>query len=630
MKKSLLLLLITSIFYSCEAPTSEPISDPDFSSVPNWAKEAIWYQIFVERFRNGDPSNDPTIEDIIHAYPDSIPSDWKLTPWSWDWYKPDPYFAHLAEEQLKHGFGAKSQLRRYGGDLQGVLDQLEYLEDLGINAIYFNPLNDGPSLHKYDPRQYRHLDRNFGPDPQGDQEIVANENPADPNSWQWTSADQLFLKIISEAHKKGIKVILDYSWNHTGRDFWALHDVRKKGANSPFKDWYQIKSYDDPNTDADEFDYESWFGATTLPVLKKDTLGAFNGLPFEGNLHSESLKAHIFAVTERWLDPNGDGNPEDGIDGFRLDVAAEVPLGFWREYRKVVKSVNPEAYLVGEVWWDEWPDKLMDPRPFLQGDVFDAIMNYRWFRKTRGYLSKGGPILSAEQYVKEIDSINRGIETQYTYAMMNVAASHDSPRLLTSLANKNKYKYNANPAGNPDYIIHKPDAETDKIQSMLLLQQFTYPGAPHIWNGDEFGMWGCDDPNCRKPLIWPDMEFEDEVYHQEEGMTRPVDKVEANMDLLSYYKSLSKMRKANKALALGSFDFVYADDETDCIVYKRSWEGENIYAVFNPSKEEQEISFAVLEDGNYSDLLDERKNFPSNQKQLRIKIPAQTGMALKK
>lgn len=627
MKKALLLLLTASIISACEAPKSEPLAEKDISAVPSWAKEAIWYQIFVERFRNGDPSNDPTAADIVQAYPDSIPADWQLTPWSWDWYKPDPYFAHVAEYQ--NNFGSKAQLRRYGGDLQGVLDQLDYLEELGINAIYFNPLNDGPSLHKYDPRSYRHLDRNFGPDPKGDMEIAESEDAADPQTWKWTSADELFLKIVEEAHKRNIRIILDYSWNHTGRDFWALHDVREKGEASPFKDWYSIQSYDDPNTEEDEFEYESWFGAKTLPVLKKDTVGEFTGLPFEGNLTSESLKAHIFAVTERWLDPNGDGNPEDGIDGFRLDVAAEVPLGFWREYRKVVKSVNPEAYLVGEVWWDEWPDKLMDPRPFLKGDVFDAIMNYRWYRKTRGYLSKGGPVLTAEEYVEEIDSINRGIEEQYTYAMMNVAASHDSPRLLTSLANKNKYKYHANPRENKNYIIHKPDAETDKIHRMLLLQQFTYPGAPHIWNGDELGMWGSDDPNCRKPIIWPDLEFEDEVYHQELGLERPRDQVKANMDLLAYYQNLSKMRKTHKVLSHGSFTFVYSNDKTDCLVYRRSHEGENIYAVFNPSKEDKEITFAVLEDGSYTDMLDSSKSFPSNEKQLMVKIAAQSGMALK-
>lgn len=614
--------------FSCSPPQSSLSPPQDISQVPEWSKEAIWYQIFVERFRNGDPGNDPTLADLQFAYPDSLPLDWTITPWSWDWYKPDPYFKHLDKSQ--DHFGSKAQIRRYGGDLQGVLDQLDYLEELGINAIYFNPLNDAPSLHKYDPRQYRHIDRNFGRDPAADIEIAASETPGDPSTWKWTHADQLFLELIKELHKRDIKLILDYSWNHTGRDFWALNDVRKNGENSPYKDWYQIHSYDDPNTAEDEFDYKTWFNAKTLPVLRKDTLGEFKGLPFEGNLHSETLKAHIFAVTQRWMDPNGDGNPADGIDGFRLDVAAEIPLGFWREYRKVVKGINPEAYLVGEVWWYEWPHDLMDPRPFLQGDVFDAIMNYRWYRKTRGYLSKGAPILSAESYVKEIERLNKGIEKDNAYAMMNVAASHDSPRLLTSLANKTLYKYHANPRENPDYIIHKPDEETHQIQRMLLLQQFTYPGAPHIWNGDELGMWGSDDPNCRKPIIWPDLNFEDEVFHQIATLKRPQNPVKANLDLLAYYQILIHLRKKYPALSLGSFEFVYADDKTDCMAYKREYKGEVIIAIFNPSKSSQTIEISVNEEAKYTDLLNKPVKIKSSDKILRIKVSAQTGLALYK
>ena len=135
------------------------------------------------------------------------------------------------------------QLRRFGGDLQGVLDKLDYLQELGITAIYFNPINDAPSLHKYDARNYRHVDVNFGPDPKGDNEIIASENPNDPTTWKWTSADKMFLKLVDELHQRNIRVILDYSWNHTGVEFWVWKDIVKNQENSAYKDWYDIKSF---------------------------------------------------------------------------------------------------------------------------------------------------------------------------------------------------------------------------------------------------------------------------------------------------------------------------------------------------------------------------------------------------
>jgi len=157
--------MVAGIFYSC-SQNSKTAQDKNQAEnhVPQWSKEAVWYQIFVERFRNGDTTNDPTINDIKGTYPDSIPGNWKITPWNSDWYSPDEYFKQSPLPDQWNNL----QLRRYGGDLQGVLDKLDYLESLGINAIYFNPLNDSPSLHKYDHRHWRHIDRNFGPNPKED------------------------------------------------------------------------------------------------------------------------------------------------------------------------------------------------------------------------------------------------------------------------------------------------------------------------------------------------------------------------------------------------------------------------------------------------------------------------------
>jgi len=381
-KFSLFFSVLVLLTCSCKQKSE----NKSFVSVPSWSKEAIWYQIFVERFRNGDTTNDPTPADMKGSYPGQLPSNWKITPWGHDWYSHEPWLDSIKA----NNFHSKIQARRYGGDLQGVLDELDYLSALGINAIYFNPLNDSPSLHKYDARNYAHIDRNFGPDPKGDVAIMNSENPADPSTWKWTAADKLFLKVIDECHKRGMRVIMDYSWNHTGRDFWALNDIRKNGKDSPYADWYTINQYDDPATPEDELSYQGWGGNNPwMPVFRKDIIPPDDKvMPFEGNFHSETLKQHIFSVSKRWLDPDKNGNPSDGVDGFRLDVAGEIPMGFWREYRKVVRSVNPDAYLVGEIWWLEWPDKLLDPAVYLEGDQFDAIMNYRWYRVARGFSAR--------------------------------------------------------------------------------------------------------------------------------------------------------------------------------------------------------------------------------------------------
>ena len=573
----------------------------NLSKVPDWAKEAVWYQIFVERFRNGDPGNDPTPVDMKGAFPGQLPDNWKITPWGHDWYAHESWL----DSVKANGFYSKIQARRYGGDLQGVLDKLDYLQKLGITAIYFNPLNDSPSLHKYDARNYAHIDRNFGPDPGGDVNLMDSENPAKPSSWNWTSADKLFLEVVKECHKRGIRVIMDYSWNHTGRDFWALNDIRKNGENSKFKDWYNILQYDDPATPADEFRYEGWGGNNPwMPVFRKDIVPPDDKvMPFEGNFHSESLKEHIFSVTKRWLDPDKNGDPSDGVDGFRLDVAGEVPMGFWREYRKVVRSVNPDAYLVGEIWWLEWPDKLLDPKVFLEGDQYDAIMNYRWYRIARGFFGQAEPVLTPSGFVSEIARIDTGINLDNLQGMMNVAATHDSPRLSTSLFNKTMDKYNAKPSDNPDYKINKPDQTTRQEQLMLLVHQFTFIGAPHIWNGDEVGMWGADDPDCRKPVVWDDIKYEDERANFNPEKSRPVDVVSPDTALLSFYKKLILMRKENPVLVYGDLNFTIIDDQKMVLAYSRKMDNKEITVVFNRSDKIQNIILTGLKSMDYENIL---------------------------
>ena len=599
MRLSVVAVLMAASACAPEAPQGRSGGEAALD-VPSWAADAIWYQVFVERFRNGDPSNDPSAHDIVGVTDRPVPDGWGPTPWTHDWYRMEPWAIATGRD-----FYATVQFRRYGGDLQGVLDRLDYLRDLGVTALYLNPVNDAPSLHKYDARNYRHIDRNFGPDPRGDEARMAAEDPTDPATWQWTAADSLFLALVREVHRRGMRVIVDYSWNHTGITFWAWRDVVERQGESPYAGWYEIEQFDDPATaDTNEFAYRGWAGVPWLPEWKKvgrpagETKGAIDGNLVPG------VKDLVFAVTRRWLDPDGDGDPSDGIDGFRLDVAEMVPLGFWRDYRRFVRSVNPQAYLVGEIWWEQWPDRMYDPAPWLQGDVFDAVMNYRWYAPTRSFFAGAPPNLTASAYAAQLDSLAAGFGQAELKAMMNLTASHDTPRFGTSIYNPGRYKFHVNPRENPDYRIGKPDARTRRIQEMILVQQFTWVGAPHIWNGDEVGMWGADDPDERKPMVWADLRYQDEVADPF-GRPRRADAVAPDTALYRVYHDLVTMRKDHLRLFVdGTVHWLLADDARRLLAYERVLGDDRAIVAFNASDEPQEI--AVTADGTY------RSAYPAN------------------
>ena len=221
--------------------TNQPKNQPEF--VPEWAKGIVWYQIFPERFRNGDPKNDPTNDDIQGAYPHGHNPQWQIHPWTADWYAQQPYEQHTGEPIWTH-----LQRRRYGGDLQGILNSLDYLADLGVGAIYLNPVFTSPSLHKYDGATYHHIDPTLGPDPAGDRALIATETPDDPSTWVWTSADKLLLELITAVHQRNMHIIIDGVFNHMGLNSWAFQDVVKNRQASPYKDWFKIKSWGDPAT----------------------------------------------------------------------------------------------------------------------------------------------------------------------------------------------------------------------------------------------------------------------------------------------------------------------------------------------------------------------------------------------
>lgn len=567
-----------------------------FKEPPAWAKHAVWYQIFVERFYNGDIFNDPRPEFMTVADMNIVPpAGWKISSWIGDWFERDSWMKNSDKS-----FSELLQYRRYGGDLKGVLEKLDYLQKLGINAIYLNPINDAPSLHKYDARNYHHVDVNFGPDPEGDLRIISGENPADPTSWQWTSADKLFLQLIEEVHRRGMKIIVDYSWNHTGTLFWAWRDILKNQAASPFKNWYNITRFDDPKTPENEFAYEGWYGNAYMPEIRKTNLKSkrVNGQPYEGNL-DENAKRHIFEVSKRWLSPNGDITK--GVDGFRLDVAEQIGLDFWREYRAWVRSINPDAYLVGEIWWEKWPDKMMNPAPYTKGDMFDAVMFYQVYCPARYFFAKTIGEINAEQFRDSLLFQWNRLKQENLYAMMNVSSTHDTPRLLTDFYNPNRYKFHATINDDPFYKTGKPDKLTYRRLKLYLVHLFTTIGAPQIWNGEEMGMWGADDPYCRKPLWWKEFNFHPENRNNILPVKAVYDPVQFDNDQFEFYKKLIAIRNTNHVLADGEFEFVLTKNKT--LAYKRFDKNSEILVFFNLEDYKQNFSL----NGKYIDLLTGKK-----------------------
>ena len=564
---------------------SDILRDGIVDTPPQWAKEAIWYQIFVERFRRGNDRNDPTRTTCEKASIDNIPEDWDVTPWGHNWYKQESW-----AQETGLDFYRTAQMRRYGGDLDGVIEKIPYLKDLGITAVYFNPLNDAPSLHKYDARHYHHIDVTFGDDRDGDIRLMETEQHDDPNTWLWTSADLKFLRVVRLLHQHGIKVIVDFSWNHTGITFWAFRDIAENMSASKYKDWYNVRFVKDQFGNREQLLYSGWEGISTLPELKKVSSGKkIPGQPYDGNLIAP-VKKHIFDVCRRWMDPHGDGSCRDGIDGMRLDVAEHIPIGFWREMRQFVRTINSEFYLVGENWWAQWPHILMDTTPWINSGVFDAVMHYQWFKLARGYFLQGDDAISLADFKSGIDGLFKKFPLVFQQAMMNVAASHDTPRIWTSFQNKNIYKFKCKPSEDPHYNTKPPQPYMLKMVKTFLLHQFTFIGAPHIWNGDEMGMVGADDPDNRKPLWWDDITFDAETAYF--GSAESYSFVPATQHtIVDYYKQLIRLRKNNLVLSLGDYTFI--DTETPLLIYQRSTDHTSLIVVINTQNSSQPLPEAM-------------------------------------
>ena len=613
-----LVLILADVCFSQTRDVKENminINHTQLNFTPDWARQVVWYQILPDRFRNGDPNNDPTLESIKGSWPHDYTSAWQVHPWTSDWYELQQY-----EKENGKDIWFNIQRRRYGGDLQGIMDKLDYLKDLGIGAIYLNPVFQSPSLHKYDAATFHHIDPHFGPDPEGDKKLIESEIPDDPSTWVWTEADKLFLKLIYEVHKRGMKIIIDGVFNHMGLNSWAFRDVVANQQNSKYKDWFSVKSWNDPETGSG-FDYEGWFGVRELPEIREDENGIVDG-----------PKQYIFNITKRWMDPDGDGDPSDGIDGWRLDVAFCVKHQFWKDWRKHVKAINPEAYITAEII-----DPIEDLQPYLQGDEFDAVMNYNYLFTCSEYFFDDKTAISTTEFDRQLRELREAFPECVTYVQQNLHGSHDTQRMASHLVNRDKYKirnwgetFEKWKGSNPEYDTRKPDkAEIEKIKLMLLFQM-TYVGAPYIYYGDEFGMWGANDPCTRKPMIWDDLNYQSEKYLPDQSLKPAEDEVKIDSELFNYYKKLITIRNENSTLQLGDFNTFLVDDEKRIYAFSRKYNFQEILVILNCSPENQEISLNTGHKEFYRDLIDYNKMILTETGILNLKIEAYGGRILLK
>jgi cyclomaltodextrinase / maltogenic alpha-amylase / neopullulanase len=586
---------------------------PFFAQVPDWAKGIVWYQIFPERFANGDTSNDPEPEkvfinaDLSAEQAGSIPNGWKIKSWTSNWFSQDDWEKNLGGNLRDHLYE-----RRYGGDIQGIINHLDYLKELGIGAIYLNPVFEAASLHKYDGSTFHHIDVNFGPDPKGDRELIKSEIPDDPSTWKWTEADKLFLKLIDEVHQRNMKIIIDGVFNHTGVQFWAFQDILKNGDKSKYKDWYGIEKFDDPKTPQNEFDYNGWWGIKSLPEFNKDS----------SDLH-RGPKQYIFNSTNKWMDPNNDGDPSDGIDGWRLDVARELPLGFWSDWSRLIKSVNKDAIIVGELW-ELSPDFVSENGPF------DALMNYNFAFAVNNFFIAKNKAISTNEFVKKLEEVNVTYPVENLLALQNLMDSHDTDRLSSMIKNPDRnYDRDAN-EGNRNYNPGKPTEEEYQKQKLIAAFQMTYTGAPMIYYGDEVGMWGADDPHDRKPMVWDKLNYDDEIIDETSGFGTGYGKykVSQNENLLDWYKKLIVIRNKSNALKKGDVEFLFVSSDSKTFAFERKYGDEVMVVVFNLDEDSKAIKIPIkMKRIIFTELITDEEGSAGgneNSTKLLINIPGNT------
>ncbi|MBN1893319.1 alpha amylase N-terminal ig-like domain-containing protein [bacterium] len=517
---------------------------------PDWAKDGIFYQIFPDRFCNGDPSND---QDFSEPYYEGVSS-------------PPPegngrleYF-HLVRDWSDCSGLTASPFRSdgrpdyfsfYGGDIAGVSGKLDYLHDLGVTILYFNPLNEARSNHKYDPVDYGRIDPHF-------------------------ADEETFREFTRKAHDLGIRIIVDMAFNHTGDWHYAFRDTREKGEASPYWHWYEWRRWPLPEggcpTPCDF--YDCWWGYPIHPNLNYDLSrpndqenGITNMAEAVPNL---DVVHHILDVARYWIGTLG-------IDGFRLDVPNEVPLWMWKEFRAVVDSLKPDAFLIGEIWGNAMP--------WLGPDCFHSTMNYKYFRDPVLQFFAARSV-DAARFDRMLAPGRQQYPLQATQVMMNLIGSHDTERFITL-------------------------AGGDERRLMLAaLFQMTYVGIPQVYYGDEVGLEGGRDPDNRRtfPWYWESDENRSRIHH--------------------YYKRIMNIRRNHAALRTGSYRTLHARDGT--LIFLRSKDEEILVAIHNEEKAgDITLDLGGPSTGEWQDLMTGDR-IPVKQSRMTLHLDPLSGRILRK
>lgn len=520
---------------------------PGFST-PAWAKGAVMYQIFVDRFCNGDPSND--VEDGEYVYigePVCKVKDWNEFP-------------------------AAMDIRRFhGGDLQGVLDKLDYLEELGVEVIYFNPLFVSPSNHKYDIQDYDYIDPHYGVIIEDGGEVLSEGEKDNTRATKYQkrtgdirnleASNRLFAKLVEEMHARGMRVILDGVFNHCGSfnkwmDRERIYEPQpeyEKGAyvsaQSPYRDFFH---FFDEREEAWPYNknYDGWWGHDTLPKLNYED--------------SPTLEEYILNIGKKWV------SPPYNADGWRLDVAADLGYSneynhiFWENFRKAVKSANPQALILAEHYGD--------PGEWLQGDEWDSVMNYDAFMEPLTWFLTGMEKHSderrtdlwgnADNFVNTMNHFMASMLTPSLQVAMNELSNHDHSRFLTRTNHI---------VGRVAQLGSKAAEEGINLAVMreAVAVQMTWVGAPTVYYGDEAGVCGFTDPDSRRTYPWG----------------------QENRELVEFHKEMIRIHKREKPLRTGSLKML--SWSSNVFAYARFQEGEQIIVVLNNSKELKEVTIPV-------------------------------------
>lgn len=469
---------------------------------PSWVKDAVFYQIFPDRFAKND-NYSGWRSDNLEAW---------NTPPTLQGYK--------------------------GGNLWGVIDKLDYLQDLGISAIYFTPIFQSGSNHRYHTHDYFQVDPLLG-------------------------GNAAFTAMLAAAKQRNIKVVIDGVFNHASRGFFYFNDILENGPFSPWLDWFQIKKWPlsayDGNLAAN---YVGWADNRALPTFNHD---------------NPQVKEYIMQIGEYWL--------KQGIDGWRLDVPFEIKTpGFWQEFRNRVKAINPEAYIVGEVWTDS--------RPWLDGTQFDGVMNYLFTGPTIAFTAGDRvlkeyceapeyypyPALSAEEYREKIEHLLALYPWEIQLTQLNILSSHDTARILTIVGG---------------------DRSSVELATLLL---FTFPGAPSIYYGDEVGLPGGLDPDCRRTFP------EESDWDQQ---------------LLNYHQSLIAVRNQNPPLRTGNYQILFAQGAV--YVFARVLNGQEIIIALNIDTQPAQIEFSSDLNSQPNKLLFGEAQLSWQNGQLSLNLPPRKG-----